>query len=107
MISRQEKFEKISRTIKKPKIRAEKDHSVLASQDEINENLRRAKALEELGISTSNFDGDDGSEDSDILEAMILINQGKDIPNELKEKIKNKTKRNSTDIKENDENNMK
>jgi hypothetical protein len=103
MISRQEKFEKLSMTIKKPKVRIEKGQSVLASQDEINENLRRAKALEELGISTSNFDGDDGSEDSDILEAIILVNQGKDIPNELKEKIKSKTKGNNTNIKPNDE----
>jgi hypothetical protein len=103
MISRQEKFEKLSMTIKKPKVRIEKGQSVLASQDEINENLRRAKALEELGISTSNFDGDDGSEDSDILEAIILVNQGKDIPNELKEKIKSKNKGNSTNIKPSDE----
>jgi hypothetical protein len=103
MISRQEKFEKLSMTIKKPKVRIEKGQSVLASQDEINENFRRAKALEELGISTSNFDGDDGSEDSDILEAIILVNQGKDIPNELKEKIKSKTKGNSTNIKPSDE----
>jgi hypothetical protein len=87
MISIQEKFETLSSTIKKPEIRAEQRQSVLASQDEINENFRRARALEELGISTSNFDGDDGSEDSDILEAMILINQGKDIPDELKEKL--------------------
>lgn len=90
-------------TIKKPKVRIEKGQSVLASQDEINENFRRAKALEELGISTSNFDGDDGSEDSDILEAIILVNQGKDIPNELKEKIKSKTKGNNTNIKPSDE----
>jgi hypothetical protein len=53
-----------------------------------------------LGISTSNFDGDDGSEDSDILEAMILVNQGKDIPSELKEKIKSKVGDNSAAEKE-------
>jgi hypothetical protein len=100
MISRQEKIENLSRTIKKPKIKDEKGCSVLASQDEINENLRRAKVLEELGISTSNFDGDDGSEDSDILEAMILVNQGKDIPSELKEKIKSKVGDNSAAEKE-------
>lgn len=57
------------------------------SKQEIEERYRIARILEELGISISRFDGDDGHEDKDELDAMILVNAGKEIPDELKERL--------------------
>ena len=42
--------------------------------------------LSELGISTTMFDGD-VHEDADVLKAMILVNQGLLIPDDLKQRV--------------------
>lgn len=58
------------------------------TEEEIKERLRIERELEELGISTSLFDDDSGEhEDLDVLEAIILVNQGKKVPEELRQRI--------------------
>ncbi len=82
MVNRQEQM----RSIKKP---PKKDLPRLATNEEMQDRLRKAKFLESMGISTSKFDGDEDFEDEDILRAIILVNKGEEVPEELIEKIKN------------------
>ena len=79
--------------IKKPPIKGN-IQDIAAPQEEIEKRMRRDKQLEEVGISTSNFDFFffDGYEDEDVLEALILVNEGKERPQELKEKLLQKKK---------------
>lgn len=79
--------------IKKPPVK-DNMQDVTASKEEIEKRIRQNKQLEEVGISTSNFDFFffNGHEDEDVLEAMILVNKGQEIPEELKEKLLKKKK---------------
>ncbi len=52
--------------------------------EELESRMRIADELECLGIITSKFDAEDGYEDSDELQAIILVNQGKKIPEDIK-----------------------
>lgn len=91
MISKQEYLQEIMRTtIKKPSPRSTEPYPLLASQKEIEDRLRKAKILEDLGISISNFSEDDEYEDADVLKAIMLVNQGKEIPEELKKRLNQK-----------------
>ncbi|MCM1156736.1 MAG: hypothetical protein NC314_11685 [Roseburia sp.] len=74
--------------IKKPPIR-NNIQDIAAPREEIEKRVKRDRQLAEVGISTSNFDFFfyDGHEDEDVLEAMILVNEGKEIPQELKDKL--------------------
>ena len=87
MISEQTGLQYMENSIHKPSVR--NDLQNVASAQEIERRMKRDKQLEELGISTSNFDFFifNEHEDEDVLEAIILANQGKEIPDELKIKI--------------------
>ena len=67
---------------------------IMESQTELTEQelARRRfaeKQLSELGISITSFDTrDDGHENPYILEAIIIASKGEEIPEDLKEKIK-------------------
>lgn len=60
------------------------------SQEELTKRMFIAHQLEELGISTSKFDGDDEHEDEDEWEVRKLLEEGKEIPTELKKRILDK-----------------
>ena len=77
----------MTNSIHRPLVR--NDLQNVASPQDIERRVKRDKQLEELGISVSNFDFFilNEHEDEDVLEAIILANQGKEIPKELKIKI--------------------
>ena len=87
MIGEQAGLQYMADSIHKPSVRD--DLQNIASHQEIERRLKRDKQLEELGISISKFDFSalNEYEDEDVLEAIILANQGKEIPKELKIKI--------------------
>lgn len=93
MISKKMELQYAINQIKKPPIKGNMQDTV-APQEEIEKRMRRDKQLEAVGISASNFDFFffDGYEDEDALEALILVNEGKEIPQELKEKLLKKKK---------------
>ncbi|MCM1387530.1 MAG: hypothetical protein NC231_09390 [Bacillus sp. (in: Bacteria)] len=64
------------------------------TEAEVENRMRVARELENLGISTSKFDIADEHEDTDVLQAIILINQGKKVPEDLRKRILNKNKEN-------------
>lgn len=88
MTSKQQELQHAINQAKKPPVR-KNIRDIAASQEEIEKRKRRDKQLAEVGISTSVFDFFffNGHEDEDVLEAMILVNEGKEIPEELKEKL--------------------
>ena len=49
--------------------------------------LQIAEELESLGISISKFDTEDEHEDEDVLKAIIYVNQGKEIPEDLRKRL--------------------
>ncbi|MCM1087596.1 MAG: hypothetical protein NC419_05525 [Muribaculaceae bacterium] len=58
------------------------------TEDELERRRIVAEELETFGISISKFDvEEDGHEDKDILQAIILANQGKQIPEELRKRL--------------------
>ncbi len=57
--------------------------------------MRIAEELENLGISISKFDTEDGYEDSDELQAILLVSQGKIIPEDLKKRLMDKKQQDS------------
>lgn len=67
-------LQSMTNSIHKPSVR--NDVQNIASPQEITRRMKRDKQLEELGISTSNFDFFilDEHEDEDILGAIILAN---------------------------------
>ena len=87
--SKTENMDKFDIYIDKPS-----DPFVMASQVELTEEeYRKQHFVEEqlslLGISTSVFDTDNGGyENPYILEAVVVANNGEEIPEELKIKIK-------------------
>lgn len=90
MIGEQAGLQYTENSIHKPSVR--NDLQNVAPAQEIERRKKRDKQLEELGISISNFDFliINDHEDEDVLEAIILANQGKEIPDELKIKILSK-----------------
>lgn len=66
------------------------DGQETVSEEEIKNRMRVTEELESLGISTSKFDIEDGHEDSDELQAILLVRQGKKVPEDLKKRLKNK-----------------
>ncbi|MDD6291685.1 MAG: hypothetical protein PUA77_07870 [Lachnospiraceae bacterium] len=67
------------------------------SEEEIARRMYIAHQLEELGISTSKFDGDDEHEDEDEWKVRKLLEEGKEIPEELRQRILEKKKLNNGD----------
>ena len=67
------------------------------SEEEIARRMYIAHQLEELGISTSKFDGDDEHEDEDGGKVRKLLEEGKEIPEELRQRILEKKKLNNGD----------
>lgn len=66
---------------------------VPVTEEEIKERLRIEQELAKLGISISLLDDTMGEhEDLDVLEAIILVNQGKKVPEDLKRRILQKKK---------------
>jgi len=61
--------------------------------EELESRMRIADELECLGISISKFDAEDGHEDSDELQAIILVNEGKKVPEDLKKRLIDKQKK--------------
>lgn len=59
---------------------------------EVENRMRVARELEKLGISTSKFDIADEHEDTDVLQAIILVNQGKKVPEDLRKRLLSKNK---------------
>lgn len=100
MIGEQAGLQYKANSIHKPSVR--NDLQNVASPQEIEKRMKRDKQLEELGISTSNFDFFilNEHEDEDVLEAIILANQGKEIPKELKKKILDKKQEANQDNQE-------
>lgn len=100
MVGEQAGLQYMANSIHKPSVRD--DLQNIASPQEIERRLKRDKQLEELGISTSNFDFFilNEHEDEDVLEAIILANQGKEIPKELKKKILDKKQEANQDNQE-------
>ncbi len=90
MIDRQALAQQRVDSIQKPLRIGNKLSELTVSKLEIMERFQRDKKLEELGISTSKFDGDDGKEDPDELEAIILINRGEALPKDLEQRLKEK-----------------
>lgn len=90
MTSEQTGLQSMENLIHKPSVR--NDMQNVVSPQEMERRMKIEKQLEELGISTSNFDFFiiNEHEDEDVLEAIILANQGKDIPEELKIRILSK-----------------
>lgn len=67
------------------------------TKQEIERRAFIERELGQLGISTSVFDSSNsGKEDEDILKAIILVNEGKTIPEELKARIISKQKEKQT-----------
>lgn len=60
------------------------------TEEELQDRMRIAEELEKLGISISKFDTADGHEDKDEMQAIILVKQGKNIPEDLKERLMDK-----------------
>lgn len=81
--------EKMRKTITKPVTNRANIQSTRASRAEIEDRYRKAKVLEELGISISRFCEyeSDEHEDPDELQAIILVNEGKEIPEELRSRL--------------------
>ena len=100
MTSEQIGLQSMTNLIRKPSVR--NDMQNVVSPQEIERRMKIEKQLEELGISTSNFDFFiiNEHEDEDVLEAIILANQGKEIPNELKIKILDKKQKTIQDNQE-------
>lgn len=95
MISKQVQLQELMRTtIKRPAPGKSGDDVLLASREEIEERLRKTTILEGLGISTSNFDGDSEHEDSDVLNAILLVNAGNEIPDDLRQRLMEKYSQN-------------
>lgn len=85
------KEELLNNSIKKPSTPHLMKSQTALTKQEIDKRMIAERQLRELGISTSVFDSTgSGHEDPDILRAIILANQGKQIPEELKLKIKRK-----------------
>ena len=61
---------------------------------------RKAAILESVGISSSRFDGDDEHEDEDELQIRLLLAEGRDIPDDLLERLKEKNKTTPSDDNE-------
>lgn len=87
MTSKQLTAEHLSKSVKKP-ISTSNKRVMKLTEQEIQSRKTKQIRLEALGISASKFDTDNEYEDCDILEAMILIEEGKEIPKELEEKLK-------------------
>ncbi|MCI7813012.1 MAG: hypothetical protein MR543_04945 [Robinsoniella sp.] len=68
------------------------DSQIPVTKEELEERLRKAAILESVGISSSRFDGDNEHEDEDELQIRLLLAEGKDIPNDLLERLKEKNK---------------
>ena len=86
--------ERMRKTITKPVANHANIQSTRASQAEIEDRYRKAKVLEELGISISRFSEyeSDEHEDPDELQAIILVNEGREIPEELRARLIQKQK---------------
>ena len=78
-----------------------KPHRVLLpeeipTEEELEKRMEINRRMNELGIETGVFDGDNGEEDLDKLEASLYIMQGKEVPPELvkilREKMQKKSK---------------
>lgn len=80
--------------IKKPSKPHITDEQEIVTEEEIKNRMRADEELEGLGISTSKFDIESGYEDSDELQAIILVKQGKKLPEDLKKRLKEKQKKN-------------
>lgn len=63
------------------------------TEKEMENRIRVVKELDKLGISISKFDAEDEHEDADELQAILLVNQGKKIPKDLKERLMDKQKK--------------
>lgn len=62
------------------------------SKEELAKRMYITHQLEELGISTSRFDRDDEHEDEDEWKVRKLLEEGKEIPEELRQRILEKKK---------------
>lgn len=87
-----EDFEQENRNRPIPHVAEEQEP---VTEEEMESRMRVAEELEDLGISISKFDAEDGYEDSDELQAILLVSQGKKIPEDLKKRLMDKQKRNS------------
>ena len=68
------------------------DSQTPVTKEELDDRLRKAAILESVGISSSRFDGDDEHEDEDELQIRLLLAEGRDIPDDLLERLREKTK---------------
>lgn len=73
------------------------DSQIPVTKEELNERLRKTAILESVGISSSRFDGEgeDEHEDEDELQLRLLLSEGKEVPDELLERLKAKSKQTS------------
>ena len=79
----------INERIKKPSTPLIVDGQEELTQQEFERRLFVEQQLSSVGISTTVFDGENiDYENPYILEAILLVNQGKEIPEDLKLKIK-------------------
>ncbi len=91
------KEELLNNYIKKPSAPHVLECQIGLTEQEIERREFIERELGQLGISTSVFDSYGGEkEDRDILEAIILVNEGKTIPEELKNKILEKRRKRET-----------
>ena len=91
------KEELLNNYIKKPSTPHILDSQIGLTEQEMERREFIERELGQLGISTSVFDSYGGEkEDRDILEAIILVNEGKTIPEELKNKILEKRRKRDT-----------
>ena len=68
------------------------------THEELENRMRIAKELESIGISTSKFDSENGHEDADVMQAIILVNQGKRVPEDLRKRLLKKTEKTRRNI---------
>ena len=84
----------LNNNIKKPSTPHVMKNQTTLTKKEYEQRMYADRQLEELGISTSVFDTNNiGYEDADVLKAIIIANQGNQIPEELKIRIINKRNR--------------
>ena len=58
------------------------------TEEEIRKRQVRLKRLEEIGASCTKFDGENETENPYRVQAMLYIMQDKEVPEDLKKKIK-------------------
>lgn len=83
----------MNENIKKPSTPLILDGQEELTQEEFEKRLFVEQQLSSVGISTTIFDGENiDYENPYILEAILLVNNGKEIPEDLKQKIRKITK---------------